>query len=143
MTHFIYIRRILGTWGIVVLVYTGIFWLSHQAGLRSDFSLISDIVLRKGAHMVEFALLYISLVWALWFWTKKATWDTYSRLSHATSYAFIGGLIAILSDEFHQMFVYGRTAGMQDIGFDMLGLFLGYVVVVAFWYIHKRSGIYK
>ena len=44
-------------------------------------------------------------------------------------WAVLSGLIYGLSDEFHQLFVPGRQADIWDVGFDVLGTFLGMMLL--------------
>jgi VanZ family protein len=44
-------------------------------------------------------------------------------------WALLSGLIYGLSDEFHQLFVSGRQADVGDIVFDVLGTFLGVMLM--------------
>lgn len=88
-----------------------IFFLSSQPHLpRYPYPLI-DLLLKKAAHLFEYAILAILL--------HRAVGNGSGRWV-----LLIGGLYA-LSDELHQSFVPGRNAGLLDLAFDTLGLFLG------------------
>jgi VanZ family protein len=71
-----------------------------------------DYVLRKCAHMTEYAILAGLLLRAL-----------ERRLP-----AFFGALAYAASDEFHQHFVHGRHATPVDVGFDAVGIVAGLLV---------------
>jgi len=89
-----------------------IFFLSSQSDLpRYPHSLI-DFVLKKGAHLFEYAILGILLNRAVG--NERSGWTF-----------LIGGLYAA-SDEFHQSFVSGRNARLSDFAIDILGLALGF-----------------
>jgi VanZ family protein len=68
-----------------------------------------DYVLRKGAHMSEYAILAVLLVRA----TGSSMW------AFALAVAYAG------SDEFHQTFVRGRHGSPIDIGIDAIGALIG------------------
>ena len=68
-----------------------------------------DFVIKKTAHIGEYAILYF----LLWRAIKKG-WIT----------PLVLGLIYALSDEYHQSFVLGRTATLRDAGFDLSGMLI-------------------
>ena len=89
-----------------------IFFLSSQSDLpRYPHSLI-DFVLKKGAHLFEYAILAILLNRAVG--NEPSVWTI-----------VVGGLYAA-SDELHQSFVSGRNARLSDLAIDILGLALGF-----------------
>ncbi len=79
---------------------------------------------RKGAHVVEFALLMI-LAFRFFrsFFGPRASLRSVAVL--AVVFAFTYGAL----DEVHQAFVFGRGSRLSDIGFDVLGslLALGFI----------------
>ena len=83
------------------------FFLSAQPSLNSGLG-IWDTILRKGAHMTEFGLL-----WLLW-------WRAFG-FRHAVPAAVITLLYAA-SDELHQHFVTGRHASPLDWLIDATGV---------------------
>jgi len=90
--------------------------MDHCAGI--------DTVLRKGAHMAEYGLL-----WFLWW--------------RALGYGHVGPAIAITllwaaSDEFHQSFVEGRHGTPWDVAIDAVGVGLA-VLVARVAYSQPRS----
>jgi VanZ family protein len=92
-----------------VLVWAGvIFTFSSIPSLNSGLG-TWDTVLRKGAHMTEYAILACLLV--------RAT----------GSYAWAFGLAVGYSatDEFHQTFVHGRHGSPIDVGIDAVGALIG------------------
>ncbi len=68
-----------------------------------------DTVLRKGAHMTEYAILAVLLVRAL---ARELP-------------AFALGVLYAVTDELHQAFVRGRHASPVDVAIDSIGLALG------------------
>jgi VanZ family protein len=71
-----------------------------------------DTVLRKGAHVTEYAILGVLLVRAL---GREAP-------------AFLLGVGYAITDEIHQHFVSGRHASPIDVAIDSTGVLLGIVV---------------
>ncbi len=77
-------------------------------------------VVRKGAHVTEFAIL--ALLWYRALDWRRSGWQTKAALTALVLAAGFGAL-----DEVHQMFVPSRTASIVDIGWDSLGAALGLV----------------
>jgi VanZ family protein len=71
-----------------------------------------DTVLRKGAHVTEYAVLGALLVRAL----------------GRDLPAFLAGVAYAATDELHQHFVAGRHASPIDVGIDAVGVALGLLV---------------
>ena len=78
------------------------------------------VVIRKGAHVTEFAILallwYRALDWPRSGWQNKAA---------LTAFVLAAGFGAL--DEAHQLFVPSRTASIVDVGWDGLGAVLGLI----------------
>ena len=102
------ISRRFSLWAPVVLWAAVIFAFSSVPSLGTDLG-IWDTILRKGAHMTEYAILALLLFRALG-----------SELS-----AFLFGLAYAVSDEIHQLFVSGRHGSPVDVAIDAAGLLLG------------------
>jgi VanZ family protein len=101
----------LRTWGPVVLWAAVIFAFSSIPSLGTGLG-TWDLILRKIAHLTEYAILGALLVRAL------------SRPGPAI---LVGGLYAV-SDEVHQHFVRGRHAAWYDVVVDTVGVTLGAIV---------------
>jgi len=102
------ISRRFSLWGPIVLWAAVIFALSSIPSLGTDLG-VWDTILRKGAHMTEYAILALLLFRALG-----------SELP-----AFLFGLAYAVSDEIHQLFVSGRHGSPLDVAIDAAGLLLG------------------
>ncbi len=72
-----------------------------------------DLVLRKVAHIAEYAILGALL----------------ARATSRTGLAFALGVLYAVSDEIHQAFVPGRMGSPVDVAIDALGVAIG----VALW----------
>jgi VanZ family protein len=103
--------RALTHWLPVVLWAALIFALSSIPSLSSGLG-TWDVVLRKAAHVTEYAVLGLLLIRAL--------------LREAPALAL--GVLYAVSDELHQAFVRGRHASPADVVMDCAGLVLGVLV---------------
>ncbi len=88
-----------------------IFFLSSQPHLPSYPHHLIDLLLKRAAHLFEYAVLAILLYRAM-------------RNDYGWRALLMGGFYAA-SDEFHQSFVLGRNAELSDLAFDILGVVLG------------------
>jgi VanZ family protein len=104
-------RSTLAVWAPVVVWAAVIFAFSSVPSLSTDLG-TWDTILRKIAHVAEFAVLGALLL--------RAT----RRPAVAVALA---GLYAI-SDEVHQLFVEGRHGSAVDVGIDTLGALAGVIV---------------
>jgi VanZ family protein len=92
-----------------VLVWAGvIFAFSAIPSLNSGLG-TWDYVLRKGAHMTEYAILAVLLV----------------RATGSYAWAFALAVAYAASDEFHQTFVRGRHGSPLDVAIDAVGALIG------------------
>lgn len=78
------------------------------------------LLVRKGAHVTEYAILTGLLFRALHgliagFWRRAAV-------------AFVPAMIFAAADEFHQTFVPSRTGSIYDVLVDYCGAFLGILI---------------
>jgi VanZ family protein len=96
-----------------VLVWAGvIFAFSAVPSLNSGLGGF-DLVLRKLAHMTEYAVLALLLIRA----TGSYAWALGLTVAYAAS------------DEVHQLFVRGRHGSPLDVGIDAVGALVG----IALW----------
>ena len=100
--------RALSAWLPVVAWAAVIFVLSSVPSLSSGLG-TGDLVLRKIAHVSEYALLGALLLRAL---GREVP-------------AFVAGIAYAITDEIHQHFVSGRHASPIDVAIDAAGLGLG------------------
>jgi VanZ family protein len=102
------LSRRASAWVPVVLWAAVIFGLSSIPSLGTGLG-GWDTVLRKGAHVTEYAILALLLLRAL---GREVP-------------AFLLGLAYAAADELHQHFVRGRHASPVDVAIDAVGLLLG------------------
>ena len=100
--------RALTHWLPVVLWAALIFSLSSIPHLGTNLG-TGDLILRKCAHVTEYAVLAFLL----------------ARAIGRAAPAFLLGVLYAASDEFHQSFVSGRHASPIDVAIDSVGLLIG------------------
>jgi VanZ family protein len=98
-----------------VVAWAGvIFAFSSVPHLGTDLG-VWDTILRKCAHVTEYAILGLLLLRALGRETP----------------ALLGGVAYAASDELHQHFVSGRHASPIDVAIDSTGILVGILAYVA------------
>jgi VanZ family protein len=102
--------RTLTHWLPVLLWAALIFVLSSVPDLSSGLG-GWDLLLRKIAHITEYAILALLLARAL---QREVP-------------AFALGILYAASDEFHQSFVQGRHGAPLDVAIDSIGLLIGII----------------
>ena len=103
--------RLLTVWLPVVVWAAVIFTLSSIPSLSTGLG-TWDTILRKGAHLTEYAVLGALLYRAL----------------GRELLALAVGLAYAASDELHQHFVHGRHASPLDVAIDAVGVAAGMLV---------------
>jgi len=111
--------RSLAAW-VLVLAWAGvIFTLSSIPSLAVTEGLV-DLLLRKAAHMTEYALLTILLIRAL----------GQSGVARPVPWAAGLAVAYAISDEFHQSFVPGRAGLPRDVLIDAVGIAIACALAV-------------
>ncbi len=89
-------------------------------------------VVRKGAHVTEYAILALLLWWSLrkTIWPRPGAWSW--RQAGA---AWSGAVLFAITDEIHQAFVPGRQGSPWDVVIDGIGAALGLWVL---WAIRQK-----
>ncbi len=90
-----------------------------------------DHIVRKGAHVTEFALLAAAWAWPLSKSGLKGMKLALTAIGLTVLYA--------ASDEFHQTFVPGRSGEIRDVCIDSLGALIGYLVFNVLVYIRNKG----
>jgi len=102
---------------LFVFVWAGvIFFLSHQPDLKSNLPGEWDFILRKLAHISEYAVLTFLLI--------RAIGQYQLSPKRVLAFSIIFAVLYAFSDEYHQSFIYKRTGAFQDVLIDCLGIFL-------------------
>lgn len=109
-------KQALVSWTLVITWMTVIFSLSAIPDLRSGFQPLWDTILRKGAHVLEYAIL------------AGLSVKAFSQSGVQGWRGIAGGvLLAALyaaTDEYHQTFVLGRSGNVVDWVIDASGTVL-------------------
>jgi len=118
--------KFLKNW-LPVFLWAGlIFYLSAQPSLKSGMAWPYDFILRKGAHITEFAIFFMLLL--------RAFGSHNISPKKALLWAFCLVILYAISDEFHQLLVSGRVGTPSDVVIDSLGIFL-----LTWWRIRRFS----
>ena len=115
-TPFRRIVRIVAVAAWCTVIYTA----SDRPNLRVSDDDVLDLVLRKLAHLFEYALLAVLVA--------RAAKHTTPWAVRTTVLAWLATLAWAISDEWHQTFVPGRVGHAQDVLIDMAGATLGLAV---------------
>lgn len=119
-------RRWLWVWGPAVAQMALIFGISslHKAPIPDGMS-------DHFGHSVGYLMLSVALFWGF----AGASWPGVSWRSGAL--AVVCSVLYGMSDEFHQMFVAGRTAAWDDVQADFYGAVIGAALVGILYIINK------
>ena len=107
-------KKFLKYWAPVIIWMGVIFTLSAIPNLKTNLE--QDFLLRKIAHMVEFAILTLLLY--------RAIKNEGHKINKAIIYSLIIAFFYAFSDEFHQLFVRGRHGSLKDVGIDSIGILI-------------------
>jgi VanZ family protein len=87
-----------------------------------------QFLVRKAAHVTEYAILALLMFRALAGGRERQPWQAWLVLGIAAAYAAL--------DEWHQSFVASRTGSPRDVAIDVFGALLG---VLIYWWFTRRS----
>lgn len=96
---------------------------------QEDFAKEIDLLVRKSAHASEYAVLGALAV---------CTFAAYEKKKYGL-WAFVLCVVYASSDEFHQLFVSGRTGSPIDVGIDSMGALIGVLIAVGCIALIQRS----
>jgi len=120
-------------YGPLILWMGVIFFLSSLEGSGGSGTLsLGQLVLRKGAHIIEYTVLT--------FLSYHVLLQVHGAdIKKALVGAFGIALIYALSDEIHQVFVFGREGKLSDVGIDLIGIvFTVGVLAVTIGFIRRK-----
>jgi VanZ family protein len=109
-------------WILPVLWMAIIFGVSAQPRLPTVPGPDVDALLKKGAHLLEYAILVVL------FWQALG--------SRRTALASVLTVLYAVSDEFHQTFVPGRSGQFRDVLIDSAGILLA---ALALWWVSRKA----
>ena len=81
-----------------------------------------NFIIRKAAHMTEYAVLF------LFGYNFTKTFNISKLKTYL--YTFVFSVIYAAFDEFHQLFVGGRSGSIEDVGIDSLGVICMMMLIV-------------
>ena len=114
------VKKIFFAWFPVFLWMGLIFYLSSLPSLRITEGL-SDLILRKLAHITEYAILFFL------FWRGLDQSGSFSKKKRLLA-AFILTVLYAVTDEYHQTFVSGRSGAVRDVAIDTAGALAGLIL---------------
>ena len=85
-----------------------------------------NMILRKGAHLTEYAILALLLVRAIQYGRHKLKWQSIVGAAALS-------LLYSISDELHQIFVPSRTSSARDVLIDNIGVTITLTVIILFF----------
>ena len=94
-------------------------------GKQQQFAERIDYPIRKTAHAMEYAVLGLFLTLAYVDINNMTRWKRFIPWILGTVYA--------MTDEFHQLFVPGRSGRVTDVLIDSTGVMIG--VLVTYWFV--------
>jgi len=112
--------NIITLWLPVFLWCAVIYYLSSIPSLKSDLPNQWDFIFRKIAHITEYAVL------TFLFFRASSQNLNYKK---AISYSALFSITYALTDEYHQLFVFGRGGNLGDVFIDSLGVFLAVFLI--------------
>ena len=113
-------KNIITLWLPVLLWCAVIYCLSSVPSLKSDLPNQWDFVMRKIAHITEYAVLTF-----LFFRASSKNLNYQKAISYSTLFS----ITYALTDEYHQLFVFGRGGNLGDVFIDSLGVFLAVFLI--------------
>ena len=109
---------------------------------------VAHFIVRKAAHFTEFAILGACLTVNFNDYKSKneiiETDKTLTRnmvLRHPLIFAWIAGTLYACTDEFHQLFVEGRSGEIRDVCIDSAGVILGVAIAAIIKIIRSRDTV--
>ena len=116
------VKKLFFAWLPVFLWMGLIFFLSSFHSLQVSEGL-SDLILRKLAHLTEYAILFLLLFRAL---GQTGNFSRRKRLLFALAFT----ILYAASDEQHQTFVSGRSGMVRDVVIDAAGALAGLILAL-------------
>ncbi len=74
--------------------------------------------IRKCAHITEYMILHVTILWGLYHWCSNMKTNTRLWLR----WAFVMTAVYAMTDEIHQLFVPGRAGRVTDVLIDCIGV---------------------
>ena len=120
-----WILGFISRWGPAWIWMMVIYLVSAQpqnGGIVPDFGQL-DFLLKKTAHLVEYAILAVFLHRGMLEQLRYP--EKSSKLRHTWPWAIVLSILYAVTDEYHQTLVSGREGKVQDVFIDSLGATVG------------------
>lgn len=101
-----------------------IFYMSSQSSISVTHSVVSDFIIFKTLHVIEYAFLYFLFFRAFYCSRRKKP-----HFKSIFLYSFILSALFAISDEFHQIYTPTRQPKIMDIGIDLFGILIIYSII--------------
>jgi VanZ family protein len=102
--------------------------------LNSTFGEMATLIVRKGAHFTEYAILYILLC---------RVSAMYNRIKHEKIFLIAMVFLYASSDEFHQYFIPERAARFADVMIDTSGGIFAFIITKVIGVINNYRRVRK
>jgi VanZ family protein len=122
------LARFLWSWGPAVAWIAITFVVSHQPVVVIPFGAPD-----YAAHAINYAVLGVLLIWA------RAGGDWSAMTIPLIASAVVLAVLLGIADEFHQSFIPGRDASVQDVVADAVGAAAGACVAAVVVAIRRRQ----
>jgi VanZ family protein len=109
---------LLVAWMLIIFLFSA---QPHSGEITGHYLGILNIPIRKLGHVTEYGVLFTL---------------AYNAFGRGGLPAFIFSLLFAGSDEWHQSFVPGRTATMNDVAVDAVGMLIAWGLIAA---VRRRS----
>ncbi len=118
MNSGITLKRFFYYWLPLLCFMALIFFFSSLSGSSlSNFGSL-DVLIKKGIHVTEYAILYFLLFRAF---------QSFMSVRKALTISAVIALLYAISDEYHQTFIPLREGTARDVIIDSIGIFLMYL----------------
>jgi len=116
--------KLLQIWLPLFLWMLIIFLFSSRPTIQASTFDPVDFVIKKTAHLTEYAFLLVLLFRAIYL-----TFTDRLNRGKVENLAVFFSFIYAVSDEWHQSFISGRTATLRDILIDFIGIMIGLTAI--------------
>lgn len=117
---------------LVMKIWNQLFQLGWNEAQVLEMTEIWDYPIRKLAHMTEFGILAVLIFIAIKYYAKVTT----MRMRYIIAWA--GAVCYAATDEFHQLFVPGRSGNLFDVCVDGTGALIALVLLFLVRSLHGR-----
>ena len=117
---------------VAVKVVNGI---SHDAVNKSNINSFTAVIRKLFGHFALFGLSGCMSTWAIYLIFKGTKYNFYFKFGLIS---FLFGLAVSWVTEFIQLFVNGRSGSSVDVAIDMLGYFIGVLLLIFILFLAKK-----